>query len=97
MKEKRTYPRVEKNCLFVLTSDQGAIIANMIDISESGLQMANWDNRLAVGQQVRLTFSPSVDELYTESARVVRSDEYSIALSFEGELDSESLARAVAA
>lgn len=97
MNEQRTHQRLERNCLFVIYHELGSIIRNTIDISESGLKMDQADRQLSSGQQVRVTFSPRINEVYVANAEVVRSNEDSVALRFENNLDSDVLAKLVAA
>lgn len=96
MNNHRSHPRIEKNLLVVIAGRLGAFIRNTIDISENGLKLDPADAVFALGQQVRLTLG-SAGESVVAVARVVRSDDNSVALRFEQSLDCEVLAQVVAA
>ncbi len=93
----RTYPRIEKNLLVVIAGRLGAFIRNTIDISENGLKLDPAETVFALGQQVRVTLGSIADETYVALARVVRADDNTLALQFEKSLESQVLARLVAA
>ena len=97
MIDSRSCPRTEKNLLIVVADKLGAVIRNTIDISESGLRLAQHEANLALGQQVRLTLGSVTGISHITNARVVRSDDDSVALRFEQTIDSATLAEVIAA